>query len=359
MSSATVSQATPVTTSSSATAPASTRTSIRPDAVSSFPTTRPRRLRRTEALRRLVRETWLEPGQLILPLFVRSGHGIRQPVESMPGVAQTSVDEMLRDAERAARAEIGGVLLFGIPDTKDAIGSSAWDERGPVQEAVRALKREFPQLVAITDVCMCEYTDHGHCGVLRDGSVDNDATLELLAREALSHARAGADIVAPSDMMDGRVRAIRQELDAQGFADTAILSYAAKYASVFYGPFREAAESTPREGDRRGYQMDPANADEAIREVDLDINEGADLVMVKPAGPYLDVIARVKRTFNCPLAAYQVSGEFAMIHSAAQRGWLDLDRAMMESLLAIRRAGADIIITYFAIDAGTAAARNR
>src|SRR6185437_10559376 len=301
MSSATVSQATPVTTSSSATAPASTRTSIRPDAVSSFPTTRPRRFRRTEALRQLVREAWLEPGQLILPLFVRSGRGVRQPVESMPGVAQTSVDEMLRDAGRAARAGVGGVLLFGIPDTKDAIGSSAWDERGPVQEAVRALKREFPQLVAITDVCMCEYTDHGHCGVLRDGSVDNDATLELLAREALSHARAGADIVAPSDMMDGRVRAIRQELDAQGFADTAILSYAAKYASVFYGPFREAAESTPREGDRR---------------------------------------------------AYQVSGEFAMIHSAAQRGWLDLDRAMMESLLAIRRAGADIIITYFAIDAG-------
>jgi len=316
-----------------------------------FPVSRPRRLRRTEALRRLVRETRLAPDQLVLPLFVRSGHGVRQNVESMPGVAQTSVDELLRDAERAAKAQVGGVLLFGIPDAKDAIGSSAWDEQGPVQQAVRALKRALPELVVITDVCMCEYTDHGHCGVLRDGTVDNDATLELLAREALSHAQAGADVVAPSDMMDGRVRAIRRELDTQGCPDTAILSYAAKYASVFYGPFRDAAESTPREGDRRGYQMDPANAEEAIREVQLDIDEGADMVMVKPAGPYLDVIARVKRTFNAPLAAYQVSGEFAMIHSAAQRGWLDLDRAMMESLLAIRRAGADMIITYFAVDA--------
>ncbi|MGH7626252.1 MAG: porphobilinogen synthase [Gemmatimonadaceae bacterium] len=316
-----------------------------------FPLTRPRRLRRTDALRRLVRETRLAPDQLVLPLFVRSGHGVRQSVASMPGVAQTSVDELLRDAERAAKAQVGGVLLFGIPDAKDAIGSSAWDEQGPVQQAVRALKRELPQLVVITDVCMCEYTDHGHCGVLRDGTVDNDATLELLAREALSHAQAGADVVAPSDMMDGRVRAIRRELDTQGRPDTAILSYAAKYASVFYGPFRDAAESTPREGDRRGYQMDPANGDEAIREVGLDIDEGADMVMVKPAGPYLDVIARVKRSFNWPLAAYQVSGEFAMIHSAAQRGWLDLDRAMMESLLAIRRAGSDMIITYFAVDA--------
>jgi porphobilinogen synthase len=268
----------------------------------------------------------------------------------MPGVAQLSVDEMLRDAEAAARVGVGGVLLFGIPDHKDAVGSSAWDERGPVQEAVRALKRELPELVVITDVCMCEYTDHGHCGILRDGNVDNDATLELLVKEALSHARAGADIVAPSDMMDGRVGAIRRALDHAGFADTTILSYAAKYASVFYGPFREAAESTPRSGDRRGYQMDPANADEALREVMLDIEEGADMVMVKPAGPYLDIIARVKAETGYPLAAYQVSGEYAMIQAAGARGWLDCERAMMESLLSIRRAGADVVITYFAVE---------
>jgi porphobilinogen synthase len=317
----------------------------------SFPITRPRRLRRTEALRRLVRETHLVPGQLVLPLFVRAGTGVRQPVDAMPGVDQTSVDELLRDAERAARAGVGGVLLFGIPDHKDETGSSAWDDAGPVQQAVRALKRDVPDLVVITDVCLCEYTDHGHCGVLVDGDVDNDATLELLAREALSHARAGADIIAPSDMMDGRVAAIRRALDEDRLTHVPILSYAAKYASVFYGPFREAAESTPRVGDRRGYQMDPANADEALREVRLDLDEGADAVMVKPAGPYLDIIARVKREVTCPLAAYQVSGEFAMIKAVAERGWLDGERAMMESLLAIRRAGADIIITYFAIDA--------
>ncbi|MBX6331855.1 MAG: porphobilinogen synthase, partial [Gemmatimonadaceae bacterium] len=244
-----------------------------------------------------------------------------------------------------------GVLLFGIPDRKDATGSAAWDECGPVQEAVRALKRELPELVVITDVCMCEYTDHGHCGVLVNGDVDNDATLELLVKEALSHARAGADIVAPSDMMDGRVGAIRRALDHAGFAGTAILSYAAKYASVFYGPFREAAESAPQTGDRRGYQMDAGNADEALREVWLDIEEGADAIMVKPAGPYLDIVARVKHETGYPLAAYQVSGEFAMIKAAAERGWLDHDRAMLESLLAIRRAGADVIITYFATDA--------
>ena len=319
--------------------------------MASFPSYRPRRLRRTEALRQLVRETSLEPSQLVLPVFVRSGTGVRQPVASMPGCAQTSVDEMMRDATRAAEAGVGGVILFGIPDAKDAAGSGAWDDEGPVQRAVRALKRDLPQLVTITDVCLCEYTDHGHCGVLRDGSVDNDATLPLLAREALSHARAGADIVAPSDMMDGRVRAIRQALDAAGYAETAILSYAAKYASAYYGPFREAAESTPASGDRRGYQMDPANADEAMREVRLDIAEGADIVLVKPAGPYLDIVSRVKRETGYPVAAYQVSGEYAMIQAAAERGWVDGPRAMMESLLGIRRAGADIVLTYFAIEA--------
>ena len=316
-----------------------------------FPTARPRRLRRTSSIRALVRETRLSAAQLVLPLFVRGGKGARKAVEAMPGVAQLSVDEMLRDAAAATKAGVGGVLLFGIPDTKDAVGSSAWDDEGPVQNAVRALKKELPQLVVITDVCMCEYTDHGHCGILRDGDVDNDATLELLTKEALSHARAGADMVAPSDMMDGRVGAIRRELDHAGQPDVAILSYAAKYASVFYGPFREAAESTPKEGDRRGYQMDPANTDEALREVRLDIEEGADVVMVKPAGPYLDVIARVKDDTGYPVAAYQVSGEYAMIKAAAERGWLDGERAMMESLLGIRRAGADFIITYFATEA--------
>ncbi|MEP6618461.1 MAG: porphobilinogen synthase [bacterium] len=317
----------------------------------SFPEYRPRRLRRTAALRTMVRETLLVPSQLILPLFVRSGIGVRQAVGSMPGVNQTSVDELLVDARAAAALGVGGVLLFGIPATKDAEGSGAWDDDGPVQQAVRMLKRELPELVVITDVCMCEYTDHGHCGILCDGEVDNDATLALLAREALSHARAGADVVAPSDMMDGRVSAIRQALDAGGFQNTPILSYAAKFASAYYGPFREAAESTPQSGDRRGYQMDAGNADEALRETWQDIEEGADMVMVKPAGPFLDIIARVKNETGYPLAAYQVSGEFAMIHAAAQRGWIELDRAMMESLIGIRRAGADMIITYFATDA--------
>jgi porphobilinogen synthase len=316
-----------------------------------FPDYRPRRLRRTAALRNLVRETRLAPSQLVLPLFVRPGTGVRLPVSSMPGVSQTSVDEMLTDARAAAELGVGGVLLFGVPATKDTEGSSAWDDAGPVQEAVRALKRELPQLVVITDVCLCEYTSHGHCGVLRDGEVDNDATLALLAREALSHARAGADVVAPSDMMDGRVGAIRRALDAAGFQNTAIMAYSAKFAGAFYGPFREAAESTPQSGDRRGYQMDPGNADEALREVRLDIEEGADIVMVKPAGPFLDIVARVKRETGHPLAAYQVSGEFAMIQAAAERGWIDRERVMMESLLGIRRAGADIIITYFAADA--------
>ena len=316
-----------------------------------FPAVRPRRLRRTAALRRLVRETWLAPSQLILPLFVRSGRGVRQAVGSMPGVAQTSVDEMLRDAEAAAELGVGGVLLFGIPDRKDEVGSGAWDPRGPVQEAIRELKRALPDLVVISDVCMCEYTDHGHCGVLEGADVDNDATLDLLARAALSHAEAGADVVAPSDMMDGRVGAIRRALDEGGHSDTIILSYAVKYASAFYGPFREAAESAPRSGDRRGYQMDTPNANEAIREALLDVAEGADAVMVKPAGPYLDILARVRAETRVPIAAYQVSGEYAMIRAAAERGWIDQDRAMMESLIGIRRAGADMIITYFATEA--------
>jgi porphobilinogen synthase len=316
-----------------------------------FPEYRPRRLRRTPALRNLVRETILAPSQLVLPLFVRAGSGVRQAVLSMPGVSQTSVDEMLKDASAAAALGVGGVLLFGIPSHKDDEGSAAWDDAGPVQEAVRALKRELPGLVVITDVCMCEYTSHGHCGVLVNGEVDNDATLRLLAREALSHARAGADIVAPSDMMDGRVAAIRAALDDAGFQQTAIMAYSAKFAGAFYGPFREAAESTPQSGDRRGYQMDAGNADEALREVWQDIEEGADMVMVKPAGPFLDIVSRVKAETGYPLAAYQVSGEFAMIQAAADRGWIDRDRVMMDSLLGIRRAGADVIITYFAAEA--------
>ncbi|HSY82540.1 MAG TPA: porphobilinogen synthase [Gemmatimonadaceae bacterium] len=314
-------------------------------------TIRPRRLRRTASLRRLVRETRLDPAQFVLPVFVRTGANLRLPVSSMPGVAQTSVDEMLRDASAAAEVGVGGVILFGIPDTKDDEGSGAWDEYGAVQQGIRALKREFPELVVIGDVCMCEYTSHGHCGILRDGAVDNDATLPLLARAAISHAQAGADIVAPSDMMDGRVAAIRSALDAAGHSDTAILSYAAKYASAFYGPFREAAESTPKSGDRRGYQMDPANGAEALREVALDIEEGADAILVKPAGPYLDIVHRVKAATGYPVAAYQVSGEYAMVQAAAERGWLDGDRAMMESLIGIRRAGADFILTYFATTA--------
>ncbi len=319
-----------------------------------FPSLRLRRLRQSAGLRALVRETRLHPSQLILPLFVRSGTGIRRPIASMPGVAQTSVDEMLRDAERAARLAIGGVILFGIPDAKDAEGSGGWDAAGPVAEGVRALKRELPQLVTITDVCLCEYTAHGHCGVLRGESVDNDATLALLAREAVCHADAGADMVAPSDMMDGRVGAIRGALDAAGHEHLPILSYAAKYASAFYGPFREAAESTPQFGDRRGYQMDIANSNEALREVRADIAEGADVIMVKPAGPCLDIIRRIRDETDYPISAYQVSGEYAMIKAAAANGWLDESRAMLESLLAIRRAGADFILTYFAYDAAQA-----
>src|SRR6476619_5086784 len=317
----------------------------------SFPEYRGRRLRRTEALRNLLRDTSLNASPLVLPLFVREGKNLRRPVSSMPGVEQTSPDELVRDVERAATAGIGGVILFGIPETKDATGSEAWNDKGAVQEAVRRLKSELPQLVVITDVCMCEYTEHGHCGILKDGEVDNDATLELLARVSVSHARAGAYMIAPSDMMDGRVQAIRSALDKEGFSSAPILSYAAKYASAYYGPFREAAESAPKSGDRKGYQMDPGNADEALREVFADIEEGADAIMVKPAGPYLDVITRVKEATGYPVAAYQVSGEYAMIKAAAERGWIDGERVMMELLLGIRRAGAYFILTYFAVEA--------
>ena len=315
------------------------------------PEFRGRRLRRTANLRRLVRETELTPGRLVLPLFVCPGEGVREPVESMPGVFRTSTDELVRDGERALEAGLGGVLIFGIPASKDEEGSGAWAEDGVVQRAVAALKARVPELVVITDVCLCEYTSHGHCGLIEDGRVLNDPTLELLARTALSHANAGADMVAPSDMMDGRVGAIRKALDAGGFGELPIMSYSAKYASAFYGPFRDAAGSAPAFGDRRAYQMDPANQDEALREVRADIAEGADIVMVKPALPYLDVILRVKRETGWPVAAYHVSGEYAALLAAADRGWLDGDRAMMEALVSIARAGADILITYWALEA--------
>ena len=315
-----------------------------------FPATRPRRLRRTALLRDLVRETALSPRDFIYPLFVCPGRGRTQPVSSMPGVAQLSVDRAAEEAETVRGLGIPGVILFGVPESKDPVGSEAYADHGVVQEAIRAIKDRVPDLLVITDVCLCEYTDHGHCGVVEDGDVDNDGTLELLAREALSHARAGADVVAPSDMMDGRVGAIRTALDGGGFPQVAILSYAAKYASGFYGPFREAAESTPRFGDRRSYQMDPGNGDEALREVEADIAEGADMVMVKPALSYLDVISRVKQRFRFPTAAYNVSGEYAMIKAAARNGWIDESRVVPEVLLSIKRAGADWILTYFAKD---------
>lgn len=313
-----------------------------------FPDYRPRRLRRTEALRRLARETRVGVDDLILPLFVVEGRGIRRPVDAMPGVCQTSVDELARDAAGAAELGVPAVLLFGVPAEKDERGSSGWAEDGVVQRAVAALEREVPELLVVTDVCLCEYTSHGHCGVVRDGAVANDETLDLLARQALSHARAGADVVAPSDMMDGRVAAIRRVLDDEGYQDVAILSYAAKYASAFYGPFREAADSAPAFGDRRAYQMDPANALEALREVRLDIEEGADMLMVKPALAYLDVIGRVKDATGYPICAYHVSGEYASILAAAERGWLDGPAAMREALTSIKRAGADVIVTYWA-----------
>jgi porphobilinogen synthase len=314
----------------------------------SFPTTRLRRLRAKPGLRALARETTLVPANLVAPLFICHGEKVRRPVASMPGHAQLSVDEAVRDAEALARSGVGGVILFGLPAAKDAEGSEAYDEKGIIPQALRALKRAVPDLVLWADVCLCEYTDHGHCGVLKGERVDNDRTLPLLARASTTYAAAGADLVAPSDMMDGRVGAIRRALDEAGFFDTPIVSYAAKYASAFYGPFREAAESTPKFGDRRGYQMDPANAREALREVALDIEEGADMVMVKPALPYLDVIRMVKERFDVPVAAYSVSGEFAMIQAAAQLGWIDGGLAAWESLISIRRAGADVIVTYFA-----------
>jgi porphobilinogen synthase len=313
-----------------------------------FPQRRPRRLRRTAGIRQLVRETRLDAGSLILPLFVVEGDGVRRDVASLPGVAQTSADELIRDAHEAHGLGVGGVLLFGVPDAKDETGSAGYDDDGVVQRAIRRLKDELPDLTVISDVCLCEYTSHGHCGIVRDGVVQNDETLPLLARQALSHARAGADIVAPSDMMDGRIGAIRSALDGAGFADTAILAYSAKFASAFYGPFRDAAGSTPQFGDRRGYQMDVANADEAVREALLDVQEGADIVMVKPALAFLDVIWRVRQRTGQPVCAYHVSGEYAAVMAAGRLGWLDAEQALEESLLSIRRAGADMIVTYWA-----------
>jgi porphobilinogen synthase len=313
-----------------------------------FPIHRMRRLRATESLRNLVRETRLTPAQFILPLFVCPGEGVRREINSMPGNYQMSIDQIVLECAEVQALGIGGVMLFGLPESKDEMASGAYDENGIVQRAIRAIRGATDGILIVTDVCNCEYTSHGHCGYIKDGDVDNDTTLQWLARTALSHARAGADIVAPSDMMDGRVWAIRQALDANGYERTPILSYAAKFASVFYGPFREAAESTPQFGDRRSYQMDPANGLEAMREIELDLQEGADMIMVKPAMPYLDLIAKARERFDVPVAAYQVSGEYSMIMAAARNGWLDHDRAMMESLTSIARAGAGIILTYFA-----------
>jgi len=315
-----------------------------------FPVVRPRRLRESAALRRLVSETSLNVSQLVLPLFARAGKRLRREIGAMPGVFQLSPDELVREATKAHELGVPAVLLFGIPDKKDAKASGAYAKNGIVQQATRLLKKELPSLLVITDVCLCEYMDHGHCGIVHGGKILNDPSLTLLARTAASHAEAGADMVAPSDMMDGRVRAIRAELDNEGFANTPIMSYAAKFASAYYGPFREAAESAPKFGDRRSYQMDAANAREAIRETALDVAEGADIVMVKPALAYLDIIYRVKTEFNLPTAAYAVSGEHAMIKAAAAKGWIDERAVTLESLLAMRRAGADILITYAAMD---------
>ena len=319
-------------------------------------TRRLRRLRRTETMRALVRETRLSPDMFVLPLFVCEGEGIRREVPSMPGVFNLSVDEAVKEVAAATGDGIRSVLLFGLPDSKDSIGSMAYDPEAPVQLAVRAIKRAIPDVLVITDVCLCEYTDHGHCGILIDEEIANDPTVDQLARAAVSHAAAGADIVAPSDMMDGRVGAIRHALDERGFENTAIMSYAAKYCSAFYGPFRDAAGSAPQFGDRRSHQMEPANAAEALREVEQDIAEGADIVMVKPAMAYLDIIARVKDVYHYPTAAYHVSGEYAMLKAAARNGWIDERRAMLETLTSIRRAGADIIITYYAREAARAIA---
>jgi porphobilinogen synthase len=310
-----------------------------------------RRLRRTKALRDLVRETTLTPGQLIQPLFVVAGEGVREEVDSMPGVERFSISELVAEATELASVGVGAVLLFGIPSQKDETGSGAYDNEGVVQMAVRALKEAHPDLVVITDVCLCEYTSHGHCGFVSDGEVDNDITVELLAKTAISHAEAGADVVAPSDMMDGRVGVIRHQLDEEGHPGVAIFSYSAKYASAFYGPFRDAAESTPEFGDRRGYQLDSANAAEAVREAKLDLEEGADMLLIKPATAYLDIVRRVKEETGAPLAAYHVSGEYSMLKAAAENGWIDERAAVLETLTSIRRAGADAIVTYYAKEA--------
>lgn len=316
-----------------------------------FPYQRPRRLRKGETIRRMVRETLLSPDDFIYPLFVTYGKNIRREIKSMPGCFQESVDSIVRHAKEVYSLGIPAVILFGIPEHKDETGSGAYDPHGVVQKAIRAIKNKIPELYVITDVCMCEYTSHGHCGIIENNDVKNDPTLELLAKEAVSHAKAGADMVAPSDMMDGRVEAIRIALDGEGFPEIPIMSYAAKYASAFYGPFRDAAESVPQFGDRRSYQMDPANRREALKEVALDIEEGADIVMVKPAMTYLDIISDIKENFALPVAAYNVSGEYSVIKAAAKLGWIDEERAMMEVLTSIKRAGADIILTYFAKDA--------
>ncbi len=323
------------------------------------PLYRPRRLRESALIRRIVRETRLGVENLILPLFAVHGRGVRDPIGSMPGIFRLSVDELLKEAKDAASMGIPAVLLFGVPQSKDPRGSEAYAEDGIVQQVARAVKETIPDLLVITDVCLCQYTSHGHCGLVEDGRVKNDASVELLARVALSHVESGADLVAPSDMMDGRVGAIREALDEAGYTETPIMAYSAKYASAFYGPFREAADSAPQFGDRRSYQMDPGNAAEAVREVGLDVDEGADIVMVKPALPYLDVIARVRQEFGLPLAAYSVSGEYAMIKGAARLGWLDEERCMLEALTAIRRAGADLVITYFAREAARLLERQR
>jgi porphobilinogen synthase len=317
----------------------------------SFPATRLRRLRRTEGLRGLVRETHLSPADLIQPLFVTAGSGVREEIPAMPGISRLSISELVEEAGEVQAAGIPAVLLFGIPGDKDEVGSGAYDDEGVVQMAVRALKDAHPELLVITDVCLCEYTSHGQCGFVRDGEVDNDVTVELLAKTAISHAEAGADIVAPSDMMDGRIGSIRYQLDEEGHPGVAILSYAAKYASAFYGPFREAADSAPSIGDRHGYQMDPANGDEAIREAKLDLEEGADALMVKPASHYLDVVHRVKQETGAPVAAYQVSGEYSMLKAAGANGWIDERRAATEALVAMKRAGADFLVTYYAKEA--------
>ncbi|HTG73530.1 MAG TPA: porphobilinogen synthase [Terriglobia bacterium] len=315
-----------------------------------FPIHRPRRLRRTQRLRNLVRETRLSPDAMVYPIFISTGKNVRKEISSMPGQYTMSIDKAVETARETEKLGVGGLLLFGLPPEKDEVGSDAYSESGIIQEALRAIRQNIKDLLLITDICLCEYTSHGHCGVIKHKDVDNDSTLKLLADTGVSHARAGADMVAPSDMMDGRVAAIRGALDREGFANTPIMAYSAKYASAFYGPFREAVDSAPQFGDRRGYQMDPPNAREALKEIATDIQEGADIVMVKPALAYLDVIARARRMFNVPLAAYQVSGEYSMIEAAARNGWIDRERTILETTTAIKRAGADVLITYYALE---------